>query len=218
MSLSLGAAAILGTAQVASGLLGGSAQRSENKRAWNRNYNMWQQQNEYNSPANQMKLLKEAGLNPMLVYGSGGHSFSASTAPTMTPANMQGVYSDMGNAIGKVAERYLESERVKQAEIKLNQDLQLGQEQINQVRANTNAVTASILKMGAETKRIQAETDSILYNFGLAKNAGVRDSALTPLEIGRSFVGRAKRLVSDVVNGSPDGKNSIRDQVRRFFE
>lgn len=31
----------------------------------------WNMQNEYNSPANQMKLYKEAGLNPNLIYGSG---------------------------------------------------------------------------------------------------------------------------------------------------
>ena len=204
--------------QIAAGALGSYMQRSENKRAWNRDYSLWQQQNEYNSPANQMKLLKEAGLNPMLVYGSGGHSFSASTPPTTTPVNMQGAFTDVGNAIGKVADRALARRRVEQAETRLNQDLQLGQEQINQVRANTKAVAASILKMEAETKRVQAETDTILYNFGLAKAAGVRDGTLSIPEVGRSVAGRVKGLASDVVYGSPDGKNSISDQLRRFFK
>lgn len=32
---------------------------------------MWNKQNAYNTPANQMKRLKEAGLNPALMYGQG---------------------------------------------------------------------------------------------------------------------------------------------------
>lgn len=38
---------------------------------FSRNYWMWNQQNEYNSPLNQMLRLKEAGLNPNLMYGKG---------------------------------------------------------------------------------------------------------------------------------------------------
>lgn len=34
-------------------------------------YNQWQRENVYNSPAEQMKRLKAAGLNPNLVYGNG---------------------------------------------------------------------------------------------------------------------------------------------------
>lgn len=35
------------------------------------NLENWQKQNEYNSPANQMKLLREAGLNPLFQIGGG---------------------------------------------------------------------------------------------------------------------------------------------------
>lgn len=36
----------------------------------------WNMQNEYNSPAQQMKRLSDAGLNPMLVYGNGADNTS----------------------------------------------------------------------------------------------------------------------------------------------
>lgn len=39
----------------------------------------WNMQNEYNSPAAQMARLKEAGLNPNLVYGNGGSQVQAAT-------------------------------------------------------------------------------------------------------------------------------------------
>ncbi|QXP07950.1 MAG: DNA pilot protein [Arizlama microvirus] len=40
----------------------------------------WERQNEYNSPLNQMKRLKAAGLNPNLVYGQGAVANSAQQA------------------------------------------------------------------------------------------------------------------------------------------
>ncbi len=39
---------------------------------------MWNAQNEYNKPANQMELYKEAGLNPHLIYGTGSQAASGS--------------------------------------------------------------------------------------------------------------------------------------------
>jgi len=41
---------------------------------------MWNKSNEYNSPAAQMSRLKQAGLNPNLVYGSGTVSGNSSSS------------------------------------------------------------------------------------------------------------------------------------------
>ena len=42
----------------------------------------WARVNEYNHPIQQMKRLKEAGLNPNLVYGNGTSTWSAAVRPT----------------------------------------------------------------------------------------------------------------------------------------
>lgn len=42
------------------------------------NYRMWQEQLEYDKPVNQVGRLKEAGLNPALMYGTGS---GANTSP-----------------------------------------------------------------------------------------------------------------------------------------
>jgi len=64
-------------------------------RAWNEmmyerqksdNMKLWDLQNAYNAPTAQMQRLQEAGLNPNLVYGSGGGSF---TSPTPKSADVQ---------------------------------------------------------------------------------------------------------------------------------
>lgn len=55
---------------------------------FNRNIELWNMQNEYNSPINQMARLKQAGLNP-LYYGLDGNSSGAPaeapTAPVKNP-------------------------------------------------------------------------------------------------------------------------------------
>lgn len=58
---------------------------SDSKEQWNRDLAMWNMTNAYNSPASQMQRLKEAGLNPNLVYGSGnvvGNAAGTVNAPS----------------------------------------------------------------------------------------------------------------------------------------
>lgn len=64
---------ILGGALINAGsnALQSIGQTALSKLGYNRDVKMWERQNEYNKPANQMKRLKEAGLNPNLVYGTG---------------------------------------------------------------------------------------------------------------------------------------------------
>lgn len=48
------------------------------------NQAQWHMQNEYNSPEAQMARLQKAGLNPNLVYGSGGVTQNAAPMPSVT--------------------------------------------------------------------------------------------------------------------------------------
>lgn len=65
-------------------------QRAENERAFQRNVEMWNMQNAYNSPSEQMKRLVEAGLNPNLAYGSLGDA-NATSAPSYNAASVPSV-------------------------------------------------------------------------------------------------------------------------------
>lgn len=64
-------------------------QQAENERAFDRSVSLWNQQNQYNSPSAQMSRLRQAGLNPNLVYSSGVTGNSAGSAPQMQPAKAQ---------------------------------------------------------------------------------------------------------------------------------
>lgn len=75
--MSVWPAVVSGGVSLLSGMLGIGASRSAEDRSWRRsqelmrqqnqfNVNMWNRSNEYNTPSNQMRLLKEAGINPAM--------------------------------------------------------------------------------------------------------------------------------------------------------
>lgn len=70
---------------------------------------MWNKQNEYNSPANQRRLLAEAGYNPYLGYdsntGVAGSTGSTSQASAASPLSVDpGVYSELGSQLGRAGQ------------------------------------------------------------------------------------------------------------------
>lgn len=67
-------------------------QLAREQREWD--YNMWMQSNIYNSPVKQMERLKQAGLNPNLVYGTGTVTGNTtSSAPRASVARVENVMS-----------------------------------------------------------------------------------------------------------------------------
>jgi hypothetical protein len=63
--------AILGAlGSIGSSLIGNRGRKRSEGRARNYNLKMWHKQNQYNHPLEQMKRLKDAGLNPNMIYGS----------------------------------------------------------------------------------------------------------------------------------------------------
>lgn len=79
------------------------ARKAEAELAYQRQIEMWHLQNQYNSPAEQMKRFGAAGLNPYLVY-SQGNAGNASGTPSYQPPHLQyrGVSPPYGGAIASV--------------------------------------------------------------------------------------------------------------------
>lgn len=55
---------------IGSSLLSNIGAKKREEEARKHNIKLWEMQNQYNLPVNQMQRLKEAGLNPNLIYGS----------------------------------------------------------------------------------------------------------------------------------------------------
>lgn len=99
--------------------------------AYSRDVEMMNRTNAYNSPEQQMERLKNAGLNPNLIYGSGGSVGNMSgaapkyQAPTMQYAYKPGI--DLPGMIG------------------MYQDVAMKAAQTDQIRAQTNLTEQSTL-------------------------------------------------------------------------
>lgn len=91
---------------VGTGFFNRALARKDYQRVRNDNLADWHMQNEYNSPAAQMQRLKDAGLNPHLVYGTGATATNsqaprnaqlehvAMEAPRFDPGSVMGNYFD----------------------------------------------------------------------------------------------------------------------------
>lgn len=113
----------------------------------------WAMQNEYNSPANQMKLFKDAGLNPNLLYGDGGGFTAASPvrssdAPTPTFNSSRW---DIGGAVQNGLTAYFDTQ-IKQAQVDnlTTQNTVLTQDALLKA-AQTIATTAQAEKTSQDT-------------------------------------------------------------------
>lgn len=63
-------------------------QLTQSQNQWN--LDMWERQNQYNLPSNQVARLKAAGFNPALIYGNGGiQNEAADAAPAADYHNVQ---------------------------------------------------------------------------------------------------------------------------------
>lgn len=130
----------------------------------------WNRENNYNSPQEQMKRLKAAGLNPNLVYGNGAaglqaNPISAPSAPAApmqatAPGNFGSVVSDaVGAALGIAQAKKAGSETIAQdLENKyLSETLQ--------DRVKYNALLNDWTEQ--QTNKAVAETSNLVQQFGL---------------------------------------------------
>lgn len=68
-------------------------QQQLNREAFQHDVDMWNKNNEYNTPSAQMERLQAAGLNPNLVYGNGGATNTSNNAPTYNAGSAPDVSS-----------------------------------------------------------------------------------------------------------------------------
>lgn len=136
---------------------------SQMQNEWNQN--QWERENEYNSPVNQMKRFKDAGLNPDLIYGhgtsgnamqlSGGLTSGAPSSPTDFTA--LGQKMTLGDAI------------------RSSLDTEMQQAQIDVMRANAEKTRteAGISKIDLNTKTalenmFEADAEQLLHVYSNA--------------------------------------------------
>lgn len=99
----------------------------------------WTLANDYNHPVAQMERLKQAGLNPLLVYGSGSVAGNTTGAPSLVGGGIststEGMFKGLGSILGAVQ----------------------GYANLQNTRAQTQASTASAGASQAQASNLQAQ-------------------------------------------------------------
>lgn len=100
----------------------------------------WYDQQEYNSPSKQMERLRNAGLNPNLVYGQSSGNVAGNTSPA----------PEMSRYIGKISN------------LSAMYELQLKKEEVNNAKVQNDVLRSIVDRNSAETKRLTYTTDNLL--------------------------------------------------------
>lgn len=127
------------------------------------NQEAWMAQNLYNDPSSQAERLRNAGLNPALMYGGGGGSSSgnASDYPKYNAPRMEQEFSSIAAAqLPTIISQF--------------QEFRMRQAQIDNVRANTanietrtvsDALRPDLLKTEQQTKDFDLDTKSMMRPY-----------------------------------------------------
>ncbi|UPW40833.1 DNA pilot protein [Sigmofec virus UA08Rod_6554] len=177
--------------------------------AYGRDLDMWNRQNVYNSPKEQMARLKAAGLNPNLMYGSGSAATgNASSSPSF-------------NAPQSAINRYNGDFGIQQAANSISNGLNQYIDTKTKL-AQLEAVRAQTGKTLDESKRIQQDTNyRMLQAIGQQKANAKSDIELRYLDDIQQQTLSNMRTSSDLMD-SQIIKNRVdsqfQDQRRLQFE
>lgn len=140
---------------------------------------MWNLANQYNSPAQQMKRFKEAGLNPNLIYSRGEPGNSPNVLPQYQSPRVEYKY-DYNQRLGNAISRY--------------QDTKMRSAQINNVETLTRAQEEEIILKKLAQKRGLTQWEREKFDLEFEKE--VRQTKMDKLQA--DLTGSFFRNISEV--------------------
>lgn len=166
-------AAIGAIGGLASGLLGAAGNASLNSATRNWQTSMYYIDRDYNTPANQMKRLREAGINPHIAMANGmlssGQTSGAPSAPSTHPYDFSPIAQGMSQAGALYQQSQLQKAQVEQINAQSeNQRIKNDFEAWNQYTqildrlsgVNKNSVEAKLLRKRLDELEIDLQTRS----------------------------------------------------------
>lgn len=192
----LGFAAASAGGDLLNNLLSGISNRRQNKRM----VDFWNMNNQYNHPSAQMERLREAGLNPNMIYGTGTQAAGLSSAPPKAVPAQPPVFKDPAGQIAQYKQFKLQSDNLRAQNTVLLNDAAL--KAMNAVKAGVEGRVK-----GQELKVLERTANDLVLQAG-------HKSALMLSQIGESNVRQqkdqilVKRLAQDLKIGEQNLSNS----------
>lgn len=201
----------------AAGALGQYAlnQRSQ-KKAFQQNVDFWKQKfdetNKYNSPVQQVARLKEAGLNPAMMYGQ---SASGATGQA-TSQSSEGAKAPQMQGLTQLGLMSAQADQIKQQTELAKQDAAL-----RRVQATTEMSKAAKTKSEAKTAENLSKTSADLFQAEMtqAQNKAVQSFMQTEV-MNKSKQDQVNAIISDARYKSAQAKsqeniNQVYDETRK---
>lgn len=156
------------------------ANRNMAEYAYSKDVEMWNRQNEYNSPEAQIERFKDAGLNPNLMYGQGS-SGNATSLPHYNAPTAEYNYKpavDIPMALSMFQDMALKQAQTDNVRAIADANKErAGIERLNRILAE-KTIGAKWYKIDADAKRAGALYDSAEYNQILTGMFGQTDRKL----------------------------------------
>lgn len=163
---------------------------------WKRNLQLLDKQNRYNAPTMQMKRLKEAGLNPHLLYGNGTASAGNMTGIGQYQAQTQDIMNQGSGYEGTGAAA-----------------MQMAGNLNDTIGQYTNSIVskAQIQKINAETSKAEAEALGRQID-----NQTQNERNLTSIAATRGTVGKLKSEVKTLKTNRKQIRQSIKESQEKI--
>lgn len=182
-----------------------AVQSAQNRKARRFQREMFDKTNEYNTPLNQVKRMKEGGLNPALMYGSGAGSAISSSKADQPSAPQTQAYQIPPNLLGQVL--------VSLSQAQLNNSAKdLNDTKKENIESNTWLTNNKALQTAEATKLIQQEyrMNTHLWDTSVeAKQEGLKKLRLENQELRIKIDKYPEQLQSAINNLNQDTLNKI---------
>ncbi len=203
---------------------------------YEKNLEMWNRQNDYNTPLNQRNRMVAAGFNPNLVYGHGSVVNTASSSPSYSAPSLQ-AYTNYGNYGSAALQGFLQTEQTianvdkTKAETKAAEALARKQA-VEADNAETygphNAKAENILiESNAELQRLKTEYEKIYsqyYKDIASNNKEISDYAMEQahqklLNLGAEFDEIiSRRYLNESKTREADAHTNVFDSMPAYYE
>ena len=197
-------------ADILGGIFGNQARRKEADRAFKRSKQMFDYQNRYNTPARQMQRLKQAGLNPALMYGQ-GTTGNAQGFPQQAPAqqlNVAGAKSlDSALMLSQIQKTQAETDSLRGITPE-------AKARISKINADKNLVNQQTLKTAQERGNLITVGDILLLDEEVRKLEKQRASKGF---IKGDTIGNVLEMVGLDPKNNPDDRIMVQSMLGAWF-
>ena len=194
------------------GIIGGISQSSENQKNRAFQEKMWNMQNEYNKPINQMARFKEAGLNPNLIYGQGnaGNAVLANTSNQEAPKFN---FAEKMLAYTAMRKQATEIDNVKKQNEVLESQKALNEAQKDRIVTDneTQMFDLQYKKDMLETSKAKAVADLNDVNANVAQKEQAIRNMIKDIDVKSSQISLNNKQISNISQGIAESVQRVQN-------